>query len=137
MKILHHHQNEYTKEQVIGMMSESQHVTIISVNSSYFLNTEGTQKDVYRKHPASTISKSHLFKRHLSNPAFTILKSLSTATEEAACDLAKGNIVRTFMSNNSPVPECIKETLNPNAMTMQDLIDDNNPPLYPPRRLSS
>ena len=32
------------------------------------------------------------------------------------------------MNNNSPVPEHIKEALNPNYMTMQDLIDDDNLP---------
>ena len=35
-----------------------------------------------------------------------------------------------FMHNNLPVSECIKEDLNPNAITMNDLIDNYS--LQPP-----
>ena len=49
--------------------------------------------------------------------------------KEADHDLAKGSTLMCFINNISQVPECIKEALNPNAMTMYDLIDYDNPPI--------
>ena len=110
------------------MLRESYHVTIIDVDSLCFVDIEETQMEHYRKHLISTIIKSHLLKITSSNPTFATLKSSAAAEEEATYDLAKGRTARPVLKNNSPVPECIKEALNPDNLTMSHLVEEEKPP---------
>ena len=55
-------------------------------------------------------------------------KTSTAATEEVAWDLAKGSSVRERMSYDFPVPERMKDEINPGILTAADLVPDENPP---------
>ena len=91
MKQHYHKKNAHTKEQALTRLSKSNNVTMIGVDSAFFLNIDSIQKDLCKKYPSSTISKGHLFIVDSSAPTSVTVKASAAAYEEAVYELAKGS----------------------------------------------
>lgn len=64
-----------TEEQVLTRLLKSNNITMINIDSTFFLGSESIQKDLHKKYPSSTISKGHLFMFNSTIPTSVTVKA--------------------------------------------------------------
>ena len=132
MKKNYHLRNICTKDQAIAQLGSHEDVTVINTSPSMFYDVEIFLNKLHKKHPSSTIMKSHCFTEHFDDPTSVHAKIASNTTEELVCDLMKGTHKGAKILT-SPTPVYVHSALQDDVIghTVQDIHDpdDDSPPL--------